>query len=279
MCARGLAAASQFARCAHPTRRLRRGRITRDHKPGGAAIARVARFEPSPCRSGPRLRLARRQASASALWACSPARHEPRLHETRKISFLHWLTFDSTRKERSCLATKSSRGRRCSVDVLLSSPVLCGPPPILTCIIQDRSCLKEAAEEFNGEAKMFVLCEGTVRVDAPCRGPKAKRERRRVAKVVSLQRQPHCRTKYPSGLQANALPLPFSGISRSARRQRFVVARSAKINRLHRLRGIAAQVSQREEEAPASTPCRRKGRRLRLTPRRWHSGRRRQARR
>ena len=31
---------------------------------------------------------------------------------------------------------------------------------------------------------MFVLCEGTVRVDAACRGPKAERSRRRVAKVV-----------------------------------------------------------------------------------------------
>ena len=54
------------------------------------------------------------------------------------------------------LATKSSRGRRGSVDVLLSSPVLCGISSILNCIIQDRSCLEEAAEEFNGEAKMFV---------------------------------------------------------------------------------------------------------------------------
>ena len=54
----------------------------------------------------------------------------------------------------------------------------------LTATIQDRSCLKEAAEEFNGEAKMFVLCEGTVRVDATCQGPKAERERRRVAKVA-----------------------------------------------------------------------------------------------
>ena len=72
---------------------------TRDHETGGAAIAHVARFESSPCRSGPWLRLARRQVSVSALRACSPARHEPRLHETRTNSLLHWLTFDSTRKE------------------------------------------------------------------------------------------------------------------------------------------------------------------------------------
>ena len=63
--------------------------LTRDHETGGAAIARVARFEPSPCRSGPRLRLARRQASASALWACSPARHESRLRGTRTFSLLN----------------------------------------------------------------------------------------------------------------------------------------------------------------------------------------------
>ena len=46
----------------------------------------------------------------------------------------------------------------------------------------------------------------------------------------------------------------------------------------HRLRRIAAQVSPREAEAQASTPCRPKGRIRRPTPRRWHSGRRRQAR-
>ena len=53
-------------------------------------------------------------------------------------------------------------------DILLSSPVLCGQPSILNCIIQDRSCLKEATEEFNGEAKLFVLGAGPVRVDAAC---------------------------------------------------------------------------------------------------------------
>ena len=44
------------------------------------------------------------------------------------------------------LATKGSRGRRGRVDVLLSSPVLCGLSSILNLIIQDRSCLEEAIE-------------------------------------------------------------------------------------------------------------------------------------
>ena len=84
------------------------------------------------------------------------------------------------------LATKSSRGRRGSIDVLPSSPVLCGLLSILNCIIQDRSCLEEAAEELAGEAKMFVSGECPVRVAAACRGPKAERARWRVAKVVTL---------------------------------------------------------------------------------------------
>ncbi len=73
----------------------------------------------------------------------------------------------------SILATKSRRGRRCGVDVLLSSPVLCGLSSILNCIIQDRSCLEEAAEELTGEAKMFVPGECPVRVVAALTAPKA----------------------------------------------------------------------------------------------------------
>ena len=52
--------------------------------------------------------------------------------------------------------------------------------------IQDRSCLKEAAEEFNREGKVFVSGERPVRVAAACRGPKAERARQRVAKVAPL---------------------------------------------------------------------------------------------
>jgi len=54
----------------------------------------------------------------------------------------------------SNLATKSSRGRRCSADVLLSSPVLCGLPSILNLVIQDRSRLEEA----NAESKEKRRC-------------------------------------------------------------------------------------------------------------------------
>ena len=103
-------------------------------------------------------------------------------HEQFRCSIGFHLT--TIREERSCLATKSSRGRRCGVDVLLSSPVLCGLPSILNCIIQDRSRLKEATEEFNGEAKLFVSGGCPVRVAAACREPKAERARWRVAKVA-----------------------------------------------------------------------------------------------
>jgi len=58
---------------------------------------------------------------------------------------------------------------------------------------------------------MFVSGEDPVRVDAACRGPKAERTRRRVAKVASLWQQPNRRTKQPNDLQANAAPRPFSG--------------------------------------------------------------------
>ncbi len=57
--------------------------LARDHETGGAAIALAARFEPSTCRSGFRLRLARRQVAVSALRACTPARHENGLRPTR----------------------------------------------------------------------------------------------------------------------------------------------------------------------------------------------------
>ena len=50
-------------------------------------------------------------------------------HERFRFSF--YASFDSLREERSCLATKISRGRRGSIDVLLSSPVLCGLSSIL----------------------------------------------------------------------------------------------------------------------------------------------------
>ena len=58
---------------------------------------------------------------------------------------------------------------------------------------------------------MFVSGECPVRVAAACRGPKAERARRRVAKVVALRQQPNRRTKQPDDLQANAMPRPFSG--------------------------------------------------------------------
>jgi len=84
-------------------------------------------------------------------------------------------------------------------------------------VIQDRSCLEEAAEELNGEGKVFVSGECPVRVDAACRGPKAERARRRVAKVAPLKEEPNRRTKQPYDLQANALPRPFR--RRNAARQ------------------------------------------------------------
>ena len=58
---------------------------------------------------------------------------------------------------------------------------------------------------------MFVSGECPVRVDAACRGPKAERARRRVAKVAPLWQQPNRRAKQPDDLQANAMPRPFSG--------------------------------------------------------------------
>ena len=64
---------------------------------------------------------------------------------------------------------------------------------------------------------MFVLCVGTVRVAAACRGPKAERARRRVAKVAPLKEEPNRRTKQSVALQANALPRPFR--RRNAARQ------------------------------------------------------------
>jgi len=59
------------------------------------------------------------------------------------------------------LATKSSRGRRGSIDVLLSSPVLCGLPSILNLIIQDRSCLNEAKE--GSKEKRRCSCRANAR--------------------------------------------------------------------------------------------------------------------
>ena len=56
---------------------------------------------------------------------------------------------------------------------------------------------------------MFVFREDDVRVDAACRGPKAERARRRVAKVVAPWQQPTRATKYPDDLQANVSPRPF----------------------------------------------------------------------
>ena len=76
------------------------------------------------------------------------------------------------------------------------------------------------------ERSCSCLAEASVRVDATCRGPKAERERLRVAKVATTTTT-ELSIKHLNDLQANALPLPFSGISRSARRQRFVVARLA----------------------------------------------------
>ena len=64
---------------------------------------------------------------------------------------------------------------------------------------------------------MFVSGECPVRVDAACRGPKAERAWRRVAKVVAPWQQPNRATKYPDDLQANALPRPFR--RRNAARQ------------------------------------------------------------
>ena len=58
---------------------------------------------------------------------------------------------------------------------------------------------------------MFVMGAGPVRVDAACRGPKAERSRRRVAKVVPLWQQQNRRTKLSYDLQANAMSRPFSG--------------------------------------------------------------------
>ena len=113
--ARGLAAASQFARCAHPTRRLRRGRIARDHESWPGGESRKARFEASPCRSGFRLRLARRQVAASALRAfaarqdtnaaCAAHEYAPSwLHEYR-ATFCHnrrGMPFDAKKELRIC---------------------------------------------------------------------------------------------------------------------------------------------------------------------------------
>ena len=77
---------------------------------------------------------------------------------------------------------------------------------------------------------MFVLCEGTVRVDAACRGPKAERSRRRVAKVVPrvvATESSNEATSRPSGQRGTA---PFQAAERRpASRQRFVVRAGRRI--------------------------------------------------
>ena len=90
---------------------------------------------------------------------------------------------------------------------------------------QDRSSLVEATDESKGEAKMFVMGAGPVRVAAACRGPKAERSRRRMAKVVPrvvATESSNEATSRPSGQRGTA---PFQAAERrSASRQRFVVA-------------------------------------------------------
>ena len=65
--------------------------LARDHESWPGGESRKARFEPSPCRSGFRLRLARRQVAASALRAFA-ARHDTNaayaVHEYR-ATFCH----------------------------------------------------------------------------------------------------------------------------------------------------------------------------------------------
>ena len=95
---------------------------------------------------------------------------------------------------------------------------------------QDRSSLVEATDESKGEAKMFVMGAGPVRVAAACRGPKAERARRRMAKVaptVATTESSNEAASRPSGQRAVA---PFQAAERrSASRQRFVVRAGRRI--------------------------------------------------
>ena len=91
------------------------GALARDHESWPCGESRNARFEPSPCRSGFRLRLARRQVAVSALRAFAArqdtntaayAAHEyaPGLHEYRAIFCYNCrgIPFDAKKELRIC---------------------------------------------------------------------------------------------------------------------------------------------------------------------------------
>ena len=73
------------------------GALARDHESWSCGESRNARFEPSPCRSGFRLRLARRQVAASALRAFAARQDTNAAYAAHEYapSGLHecWATF------------------------------------------------------------------------------------------------------------------------------------------------------------------------------------------
>ena len=108
-----------------------------------------------------------------------------RLHETRTVSLPHWLTLWFLKKERSCLATKGRRGRRCGVNILLPSSSLCGLQSILKRTIQDRSCLEEQMRSQSGSEDVR---DG--RTPGSCRCGLPRAEGRKVAAARGEGRSP-----------------------------------------------------------------------------------------